>query len=80
MVFHSAEQASSGGNALGLVLFDGATPISSNVENERLLVMAAKSCVNDPTLSASFHAQSLYYFERKVLSAYHHLHYCVNNR
>lgn len=61
---------SSGGYGLGLIRLGGATLFSSHEVDERLLVMTADSRINNHTLSASVHEQSICHFGNKVLSAY----------
>lgn len=48
----------SGGHDLGLVPLDNPTVFSSIGEDSKLVVEAADSCMNSPTLSSSFPVQS----------------------
>lgn len=55
-------KSASGAHDLGLFQLDDATLVSSNEEDARLVVMAADICTDNPSLSVSFHAQSINHF------------------
>lgn len=55
MFVSEQSKRSSGGHDLGPVHIANSTLFSSNAEDERLLIMASDSHINNLTFSASFH-------------------------